>query len=218
MRWLGTALYAEGPTDVRFLQPLLQRVCTQMCSVGCSAPVEVSDVLDLQPLPRTHGQSRGDRIAAAAREAHTAWSILFIHADADSDQERAIRERVEPARALLRADRGAQTVGVVPVRMTETWAMADLRALKSAFGTTMSDHELGLADVVAHGADRLTDPKATLAAAFRASHAKRRARSVAPYLGLIGETASFNELRKLDAYRLMESELRVALQTLGFLP
>lgn len=217
MRWLGTALYAEGPTDTRFLQPLLQRACAQMCLTGCSAPVEVSDVLDLQPLPATRGQARGQRIVSAAREARDAWSILFIHADADSDQERAIQERVEPARALLQAEWGAHSVAVVPVRMTEAWVLADFQALKSAFGTTMSEHELGLVDVAAHGPDRLTDPKATLAAAFRASRGKRRARSVATYFGLIGETASFDQLRRLAAYRRMEGELRLALQTLGFL-
>jgi hypothetical protein len=217
MRWLGTALYAEGPTDVRFLQPLLQRACAQMCLTGCSEPVEVSDVLDLQPLPRTHGQPRAQRIAAVAREARVAWSILFIHADSDGDQGRAIQERIEPARALLQAEWGAQSVAVVPVRMTEAWVLADFQALKGAFGTTMSEHDLGLADAEAHGPDRLTDPKATLEAAFRASRGRRRARSVAPYFGMIGETASFDELRKLDAYRRMEGELRLSLRTLGYL-
>ena len=216
MRWLGTALYAEGPTDSRFLQPLLQRACAQMCLTECTAPVEVSDVLDLQPLPDTHGQSRGQRIVAAALEARDAWSILFIHADADGDQGRAIQERVEPARTLLQAEWGAHSVAVVPVRMTEAWVLADFQALKSSFGTTMSEQELGLADAVAHGPDRLTDPKATLEAAFRASLGKRRSRSVATYFGLIGETASFVELRKLDAYRRMEAELRQALRTLGY--
>lgn len=217
MRWLGTALYAEGPTDVRFLQPLLQRACAQICLTGCNVPVEVSDVLDLQPRPGTRGQPRAQRIAAAAREARDAWSILFIHADADSGQERAIQERIEPARALLHAEWGARSVAVVPVRMTEAWVLADFQALRGAFGTTKNEHELGLVDALAHGPDRLNDPKATLEAAFRASRGGRRARSVAPYFGLIGETASFDELRKLDAYRRMEGELRLTLQTLGYL-
>jgi Domain of unknown function (DUF4276) len=217
MRWLGTAMYAEGPTDVRFLQPLLQRACTQMCLTECNEPVEVSDVLDLQPLPSTHGHVRAQRIAAAARQARDAWSILFIHADADSDSERAIRERIEPARALLQAEWGAQSVAVVPVRMTEAWMLADLQALKRAFGTTMDEHEMGLAGAVAHGPDSLSDPKATLNAAFRASCGKRRLSPVGAYFGLLGETASIEQLRKLAAFRRMEGELRLALQTLGFI-
>lgn len=217
MRWLGTALYAEGPTDVRFLQPLLQRACTQLCLTGCNEPVEVSDVLDLQSSPSTRGQARAQRIVAAAREARDAWSILFIHADADTDPDRAIEERVEPARALLQAEWGAHSVAVVPVKMTEAWVLADVQALKNAFGTTRTEHELGLADAVAHGPDRLNDPKATLEDACRRSRGKRRSSTVAAYFGLIGETASIDQLRKLLAYSRMEAELRLALRTLGFL-
>ncbi len=217
VRWLGTALYAEGRSDARFLQPLLQRACTQMCLTQGHQPVEVSDVIDLQDLPTTRGQPREQRIAAAARDARDAWSVLFIHADADSDEQRALAERVQPARALLEAEWGAQSVAVVPVRMTEAWVLADSQAVRSAFGTTRSFQELGLAEANAHGADNLTNPKATLEAAFRASRGKRRATSVSPYLGLIGETSSFDQLRRLAAYRRTEAELQVALQTLGFI-
>lgn len=217
VRWLGIALWAEGRSDARFLQPLLQRACTQMCLTEGHQPVEVSDVLDLQPLPTTRSQPREQRIAAAARDARDAWSVLFIHADADSDEQRALAERVQPARALLEAEWGAYSVAVVPVRMTEAWVLADLQAVRSAFGTTRSDQELGLSEASLHGADNLTNPKATLEAAFRASRGKRKATSVSPYLGLIGETSSFDQLRRLAAYRRMEAELRVALRAFGFI-
>jgi hypothetical protein len=219
MRWLGTALYAEGRTDARFLQPLLQRTCAQLCLTHCDQPVEVSDVIDLQDLPRTRGQPREQRIAAAARQAREAWSVLFIHADADTDEQRAYEERVQPARALLAAEWGApQSVAVVPVRMTEAWVLADVPAVRAAFGTTRSEQTLGLAEAGAHGADRLADPKATLAAAFQASRGRRKAGSVSPYLGLIGETSSLDRLRSLAAFRRMESELLGALRALAFFP
>jgi Domain of unknown function (DUF4276) len=217
MRWLGTALYAEGSSDASFLQPLLQRACTQMCLTEGAEPVEVSDVINLQDSRSSRGQPREQRIAAAARQARGAWSILFIHADADgNDEQRALTERVEPARTLLHAEWGAQSVAVVPLRMTEAWVLADSQAVRSAFGTTMSAQKLGLAEADAHGADRLTNPKVTLEAALRASRGKRRATSVGPYLGLIGQTCSFNHLQRLAAYRRMEEELRAALRTLRF--
>ena len=31
MQYLSLALYAEGPTDYRFLSPLLQRLCEDIC-------------------------------------------------------------------------------------------------------------------------------------------------------------------------------------------
>jgi hypothetical protein len=216
MRWLGTALYAEGSSDARFLQPLLQRTCAEMCLTCCDQPVEVSDVLDLQDLPGTRGQPRDERIAGAARQAREAWSVLFIHADADANEQRAHDERVQPARALLEAEWGARSVAVVPVRTTESWVLADLEALRSAFGTTLGIDVLGLEQVAAHGADRIADPRATLERALHIARAKRRSTALNSYLGVIGESISLAQLRRLAAYQRMEGELREALRALGF--
>ena len=47
MQYLSLALYAEGPTDYRFLSPLLQRLCEDICLRDALDLVEVSEVLAL---------------------------------------------------------------------------------------------------------------------------------------------------------------------------
>lgn len=218
MRYLSAALYAEGSTDVRFLKPLLLRVCAAFAAES-PEQVETSDVVDLDDLPIHRHLPREQRILEAARRAQGAWIVLFIHADADSSARRAMQERVDPARALLAAEFGrrGQAVAVVPVRTTEAWTLADTDALRMAFGTTMTNEDLGLADVVTRGADHVTDPKATLAIAFERSRGRRRSGTVGPYLGRIADAISLERLRHLDAYRQMEEELRLALRALGIL-
>ena len=48
MQYLSLALYAEGPTDYRFLSPLLQRLCEDICLRDALDLVEVSEVLALE--------------------------------------------------------------------------------------------------------------------------------------------------------------------------
>ncbi len=218
MRYLSVALYAEGPSDVEFLRPVLHRLCME-CAAQSPENVELSDILALDDLPEHRGFARDERIVQAALAAAGAWVVLFIHADADRDERAAREERIEPARRRLQAafDARHQSVGVVPVRMTEAWALADPDALRAAFGSTASDDWLGLADAVAHGADRLADPKRTLDAAFRVARPRRRLLSVVPYLGRIGESASLACLRRLPAFRQLDADLRDALRTLAIL-
>lgn len=222
MHYLSTALYAEGPTDIYFLRPLLQRACSALCDRDANAPVEASDVLVLDDAVDSLGMPREERILHAAKEADGAWLILFVHADADSSPARALAERVEPARALLErhfGGSGRSTVAVVPVRSTDAWMLVDGDALRAAFGTRKSDDALGLAPLHAHGLERCPNPKLALQSVFDASRgqSRSRARSVSPYLGLLGERVSLDRLRSLPAYVRMEADLRDALHRLGFL-
>ncbi len=48
MRYLGLALFAEGPTDYRFLPPVLRRTTEELC-LNARTTVEIGDVLNLYP-------------------------------------------------------------------------------------------------------------------------------------------------------------------------
>ena len=74
-------------------------------------------------------------ILEAARQDIGAFHILFIHADANGDADRARQERIEPAVRLIRQKEeltNTHNVAVVPVRETETWALADGDALRGS--------------------------------------------------------------------------------------
>lgn len=217
MRHLSSALYCEGSTDAQFLRPLLLRLCEGMAALAPDT-VEVADVMVLADEPRHRRLPRAERIEMAAKAADGAWLVLFIHADADGRDGRAARaERVQPAIERMGDLLGPtrQAVAVVPIRMTDAWVLADVDAFRSGVGTTRDDKALGLLDVVAHGADHVPDPKGLLRAAFAAARPGARGAQLGAYLGRIADAASFEDLRRLEAFRQLESDLKVALRTLG---
>ncbi len=219
MHYLGLALFAEGPTDHRFLRPLLYRLCDELC-LGSRTPVEVSEVLELHTPSGLRDRPRAERIAGAAESASDAWRVLFVHADADGDDVAARVERVEPALKTVRErlGNGRHGVAVVPVRSTDAWALADADALRRVFGTTLTNVALGVPSLP-RDVERLADPKSTLALSFDTTRPPRsRARSgVAPYLDRLGDEVSIQALRQLAAFKRLESDLMVALQELQIL-
>ena len=172
------------------------------------------------PLDDTHAMRaapRGERIAQAAQEAAGAWNLLFVHADADGDAERALRERVAPGLGQVRdaARPRAEGVAVVPVQETEAWVLADGDALRAVFGSTLTDNALGLPAQVA-ALEQLAEPKLALHAAFLATRPTgRRARAGAtPLFNALGEQVALDRLRALRSFRTLELDLHVALQRL----
>lgn len=219
MQYLGLALYAEGPTDYYFLRPLLQRLCEDLCASEALGPVDVSEVLALNHPASTDAEPREQRILAAAKLAQDSWRILFVHADGANDARRARQEQVEPSLELLRDVFKNECIGlaVVPIRETEAWAIADGDAIRSAFGTNMSNSDLGLP--VRRLAETVADPKAILLGAFHATRPseRRRKQGTSPYLNSLGEVISLSYLRELDAFSALESDLKAALRKLRIL-
>lgn len=219
MHYLGLALYAEGRTDERFLGPVLQRLCGDVCASGSRRPVQFNDeVLVLCESLHLRQASRQERIVDAAQLARGAWSILFVHADADGDAMKARRERANPALDRLRQafDASCQAIAVVPVRTTEAWALCDGDALRQVFGTTLGDRALGLPAMV-KGVEALANPKQCLELAFKASQAggrRRSARTVNERLSALGGQVGLNRLRQLAAFQCLEDDLKKALQAM----
>lgn len=222
MHYLGLALYAEGRTDERFLGPILQRLCGDICARESRHLVQFNDeILALTHSPKMQNAHRDERILDAARQAQGAWSILFVHADADGDEAKARLERAQPAIDRLREafDQKCQGVAVVPVRTTEAWALCDGNALRQVFGTTLNDHALGV-PASAKAIEALSEPKLCLEAAFSVSQAvgsRRASRTVNERLGALGEQVALASLRRLEAFQRLEAELKQALRVLRVL-
>ena len=171
MHYLGLALYAEGRTDDRFLGPVLRRLCEEVCAASPHLVEFNDEVLILPDVAKLKQARRDERIIGAALQAKGAWSLLFVHADADGDASKARHERVQPALDKLRAafDRSCQGIAVIPVQTIEAWMLCDGDALRKVFGTTLNDKALGLPSS-SSALERLADPKQYLEAAFKASH------------------------------------------------
>ncbi|MFT3757897.1 hypothetical protein [Thauera sp.] len=221
MHYLGLALYAEGRTDDRFLGPVLRRLCGEVCAASPYLVEFNDEVLILPDAPRLKHARRDERIVGAARQAKGAWSILFVHADADGDAVKARHERVQPALDRLRTefDESCQGVAVIPVQAVEAWMLCDGDALRKVFGTTLDDSSLGLPSSF-RALERLAEPKQCLEASFRASHAggrRKRPHGVHERMSALGEQVALNCLRQLTAFQSLEAELKQALRALRIL-
>lgn len=220
MRYLSLALFAEGPTDYYFLRPLLQRLCEDICVREARMPVEVSEVLGLDDPDTEERLSRDVRIARSAQMARGAWNILFVHADGANDPDRVREEQITPALHRVGELMGAEGLGVavVPIRETEAWAIVDGDALRCAFGTELTDQELGLPSI--RNVESTTDPKTILQRAFTATYptGRRLRQGTSPYLNTLGEQVSLDSLRRIPSFSTLENDVHQALNALGLLP
>ena len=73
MRYLGLALFAEGPTDYRFFPPVLRRATEQLCLQDGRQSVEVGEVLGLYAPDDYRDADLATQILEAAREAQGAY-------------------------------------------------------------------------------------------------------------------------------------------------
>ncbi|WP_288023762.1 DUF4276 family protein [Thauera sp.] len=221
MHYLGLTLYAEGPTDYYFLRPLLLRLCEDICLNEANQSVEFGEeVVSLDDPARIKGGSRDERIVEAAREARGAWRIVLIHTDGAGSAERARATCAQPAIDRLAQELPNDGVGVavVPIRETESWALADGDAIRRVFGTLLSDDALGLPHNAA-GVEAILDPKKALDDAFLKTNptSRKRRQGASPMLNALGESVSLQRLRLLTGFQALEHELRRGLEALGIL-
>lgn len=217
-RWLGLALYAEGSADHRFLDELLRRAVEHALLSGGHA-VELSAMQRL--VVPENLQGRAERIGGGAEQIQGAFHVLFVHADAGGDADRARVERVQPGVEEMRrrcAPGERRGVAVVPVRETEAWALADTERLCEVLGTTKTAQELGLPRSPAD-LEAVLDPKSLFEQVVRTARPGRRSRRrprAATFLDLLGERTRVDQVARLPAFRAMLEELGEALHELGF--
>ena len=142
-----------------------------------------------------------------------------MHTDGGGDPERARRTLAEPALDLLRQECAEDGIGiaVVPVRETEAWSLVDGSALRTVFGTSLDDKQLGLPPI--GSVESLPDPKRILDDAFAATNPppSRRRKGASPMLSALGDSVSVDRLRHLSGFQCLEEELERALRQLNVL-
>jgi hypothetical protein len=222
LAYLSLALFAEGPTDHRFLSPLLYRLAEEICLRQARGVVDVGRLLSLRSPESLRDADRPTRIVEAARQADSTFHVLFLHTDGGSDWNRAYAERVAPAVAAVAgalSPAGHRTTAVVPVRETEAWALADGDALRSAFGTTLSDEALGVPERPAD-VEGIPDAKKALEHALVQATGpgrRRRRRGAAAFLEVIGEQVSLARLAQVPAFGRLAVDLQRTLEIHGFI-
>jgi hypothetical protein len=212
MRHLVPGFFGEGPTDRRFLEPLLARLSRDLLRVS-RHEIEIHSFVCPISDDRTIGA-----VIKAIQGFINSIDILFVHADGKGQQDKTFAERIGPIAAAYDTER-LIVVGVVPIHETEAWALADGDALRRSFGTTLSDSDLGIPGGAGE-IERLVDPKQHLRDAQRRAMGGRRHRRIRNELPLplLGEAIGLDQLRRLPAFRRLEEDTKAALSDLRFLP
>ncbi len=90
------------------------------------------------------------------------YDVLFIHRDADRAGADARYQEI--TEAVQQAGWDSRWIGIVPVRMTESWLLLDEAAIRGAAGNPNGRIELDLPSPAE--AERMADPKSVLRSAI----------------------------------------------------
>ncbi len=101
MIYVRAGLYAEGPSDYRFLVPVITRLLQEVAPSVLPSLPEIADTVAIDAPPPAPS-NRVERIAAAVHDHWDDCTIFVIHADANGDEARALSDRVQPGMECAR--------------------------------------------------------------------------------------------------------------------
>lgn len=209
---LRVGLVVDGPTDQRFLPPVVQRTYENLV-LSCPGQIEVFDVEVIQP----NGKSFVDRVFDGAKKAYEqGFDIIVVHSDAE-----ALENKLIPAFKKLEGEEGdicKNAVPLVTVRMVEAWMLADVSLLKEEIGTSKSNQDLGLIKQP----KSYPDPKWQIEEAIRLAYSGRSSRqrdqvSISELYQPLGQQIDLSSLRQLPSFQSFEEEVQKSLVRRGFL-
>ncbi|WP_437480996.1 DUF4276 family protein [Sorangium sp. So ce1014] len=208
MNWLCAGVYAEGPTDDRFLCNLLNRILPPLAAEICKSVPYIDDARRISEPRQSRGASREERIAAAIEESWSECNLFVVHSDGEGAPDEVRRERIEPGLARARRARpDLAAAACVPVRETEAWMLADPEAFCRIFETDRMPP-------LPSNPEAESDPKKVLETALCALGA-RMGRGVEDYYALLGAEVRLDSLRRLPAFQQFEEELRKAIAAIA---
>lgn len=194
-RYLTATLFCEGREDARFLEHVLAR---QLTALGFDGPgFEMGEVVT----QRCRSVEESGRVGEAVLVASRDFDLVFVHHDWNE------RGKIDALRRRVGRELPSDTrlVGVVPVRETEAWPLADPVAFPKVDGNVVALLPARPKDVEA-----VQDPKQLLAKALGRQYDER----VADW---IGERIDLSRLAEVPAYSVLLHDLTTALKELHFL-
>ncbi len=214
--YLAYALFCEGSSDFSYFEVLLSRVLESTVLKVGRVPVEVPE----RPSVRLGRRGRTvDEVAKEACNGREAFHLVFVHADTGGraqlarvdNRSTAYCERMHEVCELP----SERCVLLRPACMTESWALADPRAVLDTLGYRGVPSDLGLPADAAQ-AEAHPNPKECLLSALRTVRGHRRSHADA-LLPAIALRQSIEALRRSHSFQEFESSLRAALRNLGII-
>jgi hypothetical protein len=130
------ALIGEGPSD----QPLV-RILNSLCR----DLIQHADIDGEWANPTLEMLETGKELATQLRALlnhDPTFNLIFVHRDADSNDDRLAREII--ARGVQLSGCTTPSVPVVPIQETEAWLLLDEGAIRKHAGNPNGRHPLGL--------------------------------------------------------------------------
>lgn len=204
MIYLCAGLFAEGRTDYELLLPLVTRLLDDIGARVCPGTYDLAAAIGMD-VPAIPHEPRSERIARTIRAYWDQCTLFIVHADGDSDVDKALTERVEPGIAAARAiaHDPVAAAACVPVRETEAWMLVDPGVFEElgARGVTLPTEP-----------ERVLDPKAALGELLAKARIGRDPRRLYAFFG---ERLSLAQLRRLPAFNAFEHNLEQAVRDLS---
>jgi hypothetical protein len=213
MTYLSWGAFYEGTSDQAYFDLLIPRLIEDIVMVRGTRNITIPSA----PAIRLRRGSV-DKVAKEACSARDTFHLIFIHADTGGRglalglDERSIRY----CQAIyeLCCWPLARCITIAPRHETEAWVLADPNAVTAALGYRGSANSIGLPSD-ANQAERLRDPKQTLAAAVTGVRGRRRPFDANQMFPAIAQRQSLPDLRRAESFAAFEKDVVVALADLG---
>ena len=221
MAQIFAGLFAEGSTDISFLQNVVQKTL-EAIAFECSGQIDIETLpieIDKTDLGFT------EQVLVASKKGFEEYGIqiICVHTDSDSPTSQDVyQNKINPAKAALENQNNVDYctifVAVVPIQETEAWMLADKELLKQEIGTNKTDNELGINRIP----EQIASPKEVIETAIRIARAdmtrRRRGNLTIGDLYLpIGQSVDLERLESLSSYRDFKSNIRNAFIQLNLL-
>ena len=199
MKQIVFGVYAEGPTDYRFFPTLIERYLTRFCH---------TNGLDVDILPAVQIRSRKNfssgfieklKLIEQDSVGTKGLPYVFVHNDADARSlDQVLNFKWKP---WLDECRNTENwLAVIPIRMTESWMLADVEALKSTFIISAEN----IRQIIGNGdPESISDPKNKLAEIVRRGKQKRTTN----FEENLAKRTRFEVLEQLPSFQFLKSQI-----------
>lgn len=199
MKQIIFGVYAEGPTDYRFFLTLIERYLTHFCH---TSGVDV-DILPAVPIWNREDFPSGfiEKLKRIEQDnvSNKGLPYVFVHNDADArNLDQVLNFKWRPW--LERCTSAENWLAVIPVRMTESWMLADVEALESTFIISVEN----IRQIIGEGdPESISDPKSKLAEIVRRGKQKRTTN----FEENLAKRTRFEVLELLPSFQFLKSQI-----------
>lgn len=220
MTQIFVGLLAEGTTDIRFLNSIVEKTLIKV-AFACKGQIEI----ELLIIEKGRSLNFIQEVLQASKNGveNFGMTILCVHTDADAtNSENVYQYKINPAQTELAKQNDTyyckNLVAIVPVQETESWMLADTELLKSEIGTTKADTELGIQKQV----ESIANPKeiienAILIARSEITKRRRNNLSISDLYLPIGQSIDLEKLAILPSYQDFQENVREAFRKMNLL-